>query len=289
MSFTQPDYIKIAFAQDGDKSPIGNTPSILDPSQPLGFPEIYETPLDDGGEPITREQFNGIINLYSEFILWNNVGGCYEWNADIATIGYPLNARIWYNGDLIRSTIPNNTTEPSSSTVSVQGTDWVYVAPSVAYQLPVGSLIQIPVGIAPIGYILANGSTVSRTTYANLFAVYGTTFGAGDGSTTFALPDFRGKFIRGQGGNSATYGVTQNAMITDHNHITIPMPSDNFSSGGQRYPFGQSGITGSDRETFDAFTYDENLPLTSSVQNPETELGNELRPINLAVDFYIKY
>jgi microcystin-dependent protein len=59
---------------------------------------------------------------------------------------------------------------------------------------------------APTGWLLCYGHTVSRTTYAALFAVIGTTFGAGDGSTTFALPDFRGRAPFGQddmGGSAA--------------------------------------------------------------------------------------
>lgn len=52
----------------------------------------------------------------------------------------------------------------------------------------------------PSGFLAANGQLVSRTTYANLFAAIGTIHGAGDGSTTFAVPDLRGEFIRGVDG-----------------------------------------------------------------------------------------
>lgn len=61
--------------------------------------------------------------------------------------------------------------------------------------LPVGSYIEGGWTTAPTGYLLADGSAVSRTTYANLFAVFGTTYGAGNGSTTFNLPDFRGRVL----------------------------------------------------------------------------------------------
>ena len=50
---------------------------------------------------------------------------------------------------------------------------------------------------APTGFLACSGQLISRTTYASLFAIIGTTYGAGDGSTTFALPDLRGEFIRG--------------------------------------------------------------------------------------------
>lgn len=55
------------------------------------------------------------------------------------------------------------------------------------------SLSQTP----PVGWIKANGALLNRTTYANLFAAIGTTFGVGDGSTTFAIPDMRAEFPRG--------------------------------------------------------------------------------------------
>lgn len=62
---------------------------------------------------------------------------------------------------------------------------------------PIGAIAFIPHTSLPSGWLKANGAAISRTTYANLFALIGTTFGAGDGSTTFNLPDLRGEFIRG--------------------------------------------------------------------------------------------
>ena len=63
--------------------------------------------------------------------------------------------------------------------------------------VPVGTIITVAKNTAPTEYLKANGALVSRTVYSALFAEIGTTFGAGDGSTTFALPDLRGEFIRG--------------------------------------------------------------------------------------------
>lgn len=62
---------------------------------------------------------------------------------------------------------------------------------------PPGAIIHFPRRTAPTGWLKANGAAVSRTTYARLFAAIGTTCGAGDGRTTFNLPDVRGEFIRG--------------------------------------------------------------------------------------------
>ena len=68
--------------------------------------------------------------------------------------------------------------------------------------------------MAPNGFLVCDGSLISRTNYASLFAVIGTAFGAGDGVTTFQLPDMRATFVRGAGsqnGYSATFGQKQNA------------------------------------------------------------------------------
>ena len=61
----------------------------------------------------------------------------------------------------------------------------------------VGEIAFFASSTPPSGWLKANGAAVSRTTYAALFAAIGTTFGAGDGRTTFNLPDLRGEFLRG--------------------------------------------------------------------------------------------
>lgn len=107
---------------------------------------------------------------------------------------------------------------PSASSVS--GTDQIPVNQSgttrratmtqvssfVAGATPVGGMLIWLTNSAPSGWLLCYGQAVSRTTYAALFAVIGTTFGTGDGSTTFNLPDLRGRVPLGQddmGGSSA--------------------------------------------------------------------------------------
>lgn len=93
-----------------------------------------------------------------------------------------------------------------------------------------GSISSIPSGVinpyagatAPDGWLLCFGQTISRSTYSSLFAVLSTIYGAGDGSTTFTLPDLRGRFLAGKddmGGsaasrltNSATGGVVGSTL-----------------------------------------------------------------------------
>lgn len=76
---------------------------------------------------------------------------------------------------------------------------------------------------APDGWLVADGAVVSRSAYAALFAAIGTTFGVGDGATTFGIPDLRGEFIRGldngRGVDAArTLGSSQAQAIQSHSH-----------------------------------------------------------------------
>lgn len=80
---------------------------------------------------------------------------------------------------------------------------------AVASGSAVGSIALFAGAELPEGYLLCDGAALSREVYAELFSAIGTTWGEGDGSTTFNLPDLRGKFIRGNGGDSADLGVTQ--------------------------------------------------------------------------------
>ena len=68
---------------------------------------------------------------------------------------------------------------------------------AIAAALPVGTVLMCVSGAVPTGWLALEGGNVSRTTYADLFDLWGTTFGIGDGSTTFGLPDTRGYFMRG--------------------------------------------------------------------------------------------
>jgi len=79
-----------------------------------------------------------------------------------------------------------------------------------------GSIQMWPTASAPTGYLLCAGAAVSRTTYAALFAVIGTTFGSGDGSTTFNLPNYTNRFPYGT--TLAATGGSADAVVVSHTH-----------------------------------------------------------------------
>lgn len=94
---------------------------------------------------------------------------------------------------------------------------------------PIGTIKMYGGKTAPDGYMFANGQAISRTTYSDLFAIYGTTFGAGDGSTTFNLPNLNGRTpvglnasdsdfnTIGKTGGEKTHTLTQNELAA-HRH-----------------------------------------------------------------------
>jgi len=67
-----------------------------------------------------------------------------------------------------------------------------------------GSIIMWPLNTSPSGYLICDGTAISRTTYSALFAVLGTAYGVGDGSNTFNIPDYRGQFLRGWANGQST-------------------------------------------------------------------------------------
>jgi microcystin-dependent protein len=103
--------------------------------------------------------------------------------------------------------------------------------------VPTGSIFMFGAATAPSGYLECNGAAVSRSTYAALYAIIGTTHGSGDGSTTFNLPDLRGEFVRGwdnsRGVDSGrAFGSTQTADVGAHTHTLGLSSLANISHDG---------------------------------------------------------
>lgn len=96
--------------------------------------------------------------------------------------------------------------------------------------VPVGGVIFWPMDVVPAGFLAANGATVSRVTYANLFSVYGTKYGAGDSSTTFGLPNMQRKFPLGASGTNVP-GSTGGAEEVTLEVPNLPIHKPTLASG----------------------------------------------------------
>lgn len=112
--------------------------------------------------------------------------------------------------------------DDSISTAKLQDasvTEDKIAAAVLAKFVPAGVIVAFGGTVAPSGYLLCNGQAVSRTTYADLYAAIGTAYGSGNGSTTFNVPDLRGRFLRGVDGGTGrdTGAATRTAMSSGGN------------------------------------------------------------------------
>jgi microcystin-dependent protein len=185
-----------------------------------GFPPLTFQPLDNGGVPPFGADMNGILKSITAIQQWQTAGGFFPYDSSFSTTigGYPKGATLIKatNSGLWQSTVENNTTNPDTG-----GAGWVDFSP-----VPAGSILMWSTATAPTGYLLCDGSAVSRTTYARLFSAVSTTFGTGDGSTTFNLPNYTnrmpyGTTIGATGGSADAVVVshTHTAIITDPGHV----------------------------------------------------------------------
>ncbi len=108
------------------------------------------------------------------------------------------------------------------------------IAANVSAAVPIGTVAMWLTGTPPTGWLHLNGATISRTTYATLFALWGTAFGSGDGST-FGIPDVRGEFPRFWDASRAVdtgraIGTAQAELLAAHTHPGVLQEA----SGGQK-------------------------------------------------------
>ena len=164
--------------------------------------------------------------------------------------------------------------------------------------VPTGSVHLMATTTAPSGYIECDGRAVSRTTEADLFAIIGTTWGEGDGNTTFNVPDLRGEFVRGwddgrgidsgrsfassQSDQNKQHNHTATSTVTDpgHNHVYIDQQAHN--EGYRPWKAGDNDCGQRNKNTSTAFT---GISVSTSIAN---DGGSEARPRNIAMMYVIK-
>ncbi|MBL9145364.1 MAG: tail fiber protein [Verrucomicrobiaceae bacterium] len=263
-----------------------------------------------------------------------SLGTSFGWSA-IFNNGNPATGRI-EAGKLVDSSITNTqlaagavtfgkiaTAAVSNDNLTANSVTSDKIANGAVIESKLGSGVGVPVGSMfaysapnpPPGYLVCDGTPISRTTFSILFAVIGTTYGDGstnpDGSasgfagTHFNLPDFRGRFLRGwdnrfvaagnrdpdvagrtpmnPGGNGAyQIGSVQGHQITRHSHES----NFGFDAGAN----GPGRIIGSAAYRAGSGTIGYSVASPGSRADISTETGgNETRPINAAVNYIIKH
>lgn len=161
--------------------------------------------------------------------------------------------------------------------------------------VPAGSLSYYVGSVAPVGWIFCQGQAISREIYAGLFALIGTSCGDGDGSTTFNLPDCRGRFIRGLDDGA---GIDTGRVIGSLQEDSVPNikgtvsaftnghTSDlNVATGPFYTSYNSNRINSGGGGTWDL----TNLIMDASRLSKVYGAANEVRPKNIAFPVMIKY
>ncbi|MGD9732918.1 MAG: tail fiber protein [Desulfamplus sp.] len=187
--------------------------------------------------------------------------------------------------------------------------------------VPAGTILPFGGNKLPEGFLFCNGSPVSRTTYADLFAAIKTAWGEGDGKTTFDLPDLRGVFLRGRDNGSNmdpgaalrtasktgkiigdNVGSIQKDSIKKHRHLTGAVSGKTDEYNGQLQFYNANGgldtfiQAGKQKQMEDGdnkyddykmFTKNGNFYSDDSVLSSNDK--TETRPLNVSVNYIIKY
>jgi len=136
------------------------------------------------------------------------------------------------------------------------------LAPVLSQTVPVGAMFDWGGASVPGGYLACDGSAVSRSTYAALFSVCGVTWGTGDGSTTFNIPDFKGRVAVGAGTGSGLTTRVVGAKSGEENHILslteTPAHTHNTSVNMYNELGGTDNHMASGGDTAEAYTWSAN-------------------------------
>lgn len=180
-------------------------------------------------------------------------------------VAYPIDAgttsgdMLYFDGSDWKSKLILPASPSSGDTLYFDGTSWVSLAKGTASQqirmnagatapewftasasspIPSGAIMDYGGTSAPSGWLLCDGSAVSRTTYSDLFTAISTNYGVGNGSTTFNVPDFRGRVGVGTGAGS---GLTSRAIGATGGEETHALSEAELASHYHTYTIGSTG------------------------------------------------
>lgn len=179
--------------------------------------------------------------------------------------------------------------QQGASTDSVLTVNNTGVVRQSANPMPAGSIISFAGAAAPAGFLICDGSAISRTDYADLFAVLGTTYGVGNGTTTFNIPDLRGEFIRGADAGKGT----DPGRTLGSNQVASPVVGDDNLNAPDDFSMQVAGAN-QFFDQYDAsyaavnFWYRNNPPYQYNPSNGGGFLRGS-RPRNVALNYIIRY
>ena len=242
-------------------------------------------------------------------------------NLGLATKASPtFSGTVTSGGDIVMSgtgslQLPTGTTaqRPTAATGDIRfnttltqfegynGSAWGEIANGV----PIGSVFNLATTTVPTGFLECNGAAVSRSTYASLFSTISTTWGSGDGSSTFNLPDLRGQFVRGWDNSAGvdsgrSFASSQSDQNKTHNHTSattsltgnVEKISETYAGSGTatgvftKLSSSSAPLTpgGPDTSSVGGFSMD-----ASHTHTIASDGGTEVRVKNYALMYVIKF
>lgn len=140
--------------------------------------------------------------------------------------------------------------------------------------IPVGGLMPYAGATSPEGWLLCDGAAINRTTYANLFAVLGTTYGSGNGTTTFNVPDMRSRMPIGAGAGT---GLTSRALAATGGAESVVIASGNLPTHTHSIAHDHANVTSEPQSVDHVHSID---PPNTTSGNDNTEHTHSVDPAN---------
>lgn len=281
---TNPELLKTPLAKNAEKNVIpettGETTGLF--SQDLGFQEINSTPLTAGGKAPDRKDFNGVFNLLGGVAFYAQKGWTFHYDS---TQDYYIGCLVIDPADGKRyeciADMPAGTVAPHADS---NNDYWRRF--TLGDGAHVGDIKAIAYnGEVQAGWLLCDGSAVSRTMFPDLFAAIGTTYGSGDGSTTFNVPDYNTAQRFAQGGTVAGVEKAAGLPNIEGDISRILMTNSGSTSGAYtRSNTGASSVSGN-ASTSVAY-YSESFD--ASLSNPIYGNSDTVQPDALTVRYIIK-
>ena len=194
-----PKTIPMPFSKNGDMRDVltEQGDQLGRASWSTGFgPELSpRLPPNGRGSPVSRLDFNAILNAISQVAYYIQSGGIFQYSKSLE---YQANRSLVFHEGQLYFCIKNNGGTASKVEPGTNNNVWQPLLSFIQSQYPqVGNVVYRASTNIPRNMVICNGQALSRSQYAELFEDIGTTYGKGNGSTTFNVPDLRGVFIRG--------------------------------------------------------------------------------------------
>ena len=178
-------------------------------------------------------------------------------------------------GDVLGVTPPNG-----DNSKKLANTEFIQALASIL--VPAGCVQAYAGNTLPNGWLLCDGSAVSRTDYAELYSVIGDTYGAGDGTSTFNVPNLTDKFIQG----NAVAGTEHSAGLPNIEGLFSSTVPPNVQGTGAFRLVANAGIVGGDTGSSGLFSYSFDASLSSAIYGNS---NNTVQPPSVTMRYIIKY